>query len=282
MSLFQAIILAAVQGLGEFLPISSSAHLILIPWLLGWPDPGQAFDVALHAGTLIAVIVYFFKDWVELIAAGLGLHYPSSAPAALVSQNRRIFWYLVAATIPGGLVGWLFEHKIEENLRNPRYIAIAMIAIAILMWIAERIGRLAREIEQLHFGDAMAIGTAQALALFPGVSRSGITISQGLFQGLTREAAAKFSFLLSTPLIAGAAAHDLPGLIKMHKAAGGLDLPLSTLVISVAVSAIVGYIVIAFFLKYLRTHTLKIFIYYRIVFGIVILVLTFLPFGSAR
>jgi undecaprenyl-diphosphatase len=282
MSLFQAIILAAVQGLGEFLPISSSAHLILIPWLLGWPDPGQPFDVALHAGTLIAVIVYFFKDWVELIAAGLGLHYPSSASAALVSQNRRIFWYLVAATIPGGLVGWLFEHKIEENLRNPRYIAIAMIAIAILMWIAERIGRLAREIEQLHFGDAMAIGTAQALALFPGVSRSGITISQGLFQGLTREAAAKFSFLLSTPLIAGAAAHDLPGLIKMHKAAGGLDLPLSTLVISVAVSAIVGYIVIAFFLKYLRTHTLKIFIYYRIVFGIVILVLTFLPFGSAR
>jgi undecaprenyl-diphosphatase len=281
MSLIQAIILAAVQGLGEFLPISSSAHLILIPWLLRWPDPGLAFDVALHAGTLIAVVVYFFKDWVELIAAGFGLHYPSNATPAAVAQTRRIFWCLVAATIPGGLVGFLFEHKIEENLRNPRYIAIAMIAIGILMWIAEAVGRLIREIDQLHFGDAMAIGTAQALALFPGVSRSGITISQGLFQGLTREAAAKFSFLLSTPLIAGAAAHELPKLIKLHKA-GGLDLPMSTLAISVAVSAIVGYMVIAFFLKYLRTRTLKIFIYYRIVFGIVIIVLTFLPFGSAR
>lgn len=281
MSLFQAIILAAVQGLGEFLPISSSAHLILVPWLLGWPDPGQAFDVALHAGTLIAVVVYFFKDWVELIAAGFGMHYPRTAPPAVVAQTRRIFWYLVAATIPGGLVGFLFEKKIEENLRSPRLIAIALIAIGILMWIAERVGRLIRKIEQLHFGDAMAIGTAQALALFPGVSRSGITISQGLFQGLTREAAAKFSFLLSTPLIAGAALHELPKLIKLHKA-GGLDLPMSTLAIAVAVSAVVGYLVISFFLKYLRTRTLKIFIYYRIVFGIVIIVLTFLPFGSAR
>ncbi len=281
MSLFQAIILAAVQGLGEFLPISSSAHLILVPWLLGWPDPGQAFDVALHAGTLLAVVVYFFKDWVELIAAGFGLHYPRTAPPAVIAQTRRIFWYLVAATIPGGLVGFLFEKKIEENLRSPRLIAIALIAIGILMWIAERVGRLIRKIEQLHFGDAMAIGTTQALALFPGVSRSGITISQGLFQGLTREAAAKFSFLLSTPLIAGAALHELPKLIKLHKA-GGLDLPMSTLAIAVAVSAVVGYMVIAFFLKYLRTRTLKIFIYYRIVFGIVIIVLTFLPFGSAR
>jgi undecaprenyl-diphosphatase len=281
MSLFQAIILAAVQGLGEFLPISSSAHLILIPWLLGWPDPGQAFDVALHAGTLLAVVIYFFKDWVELIAAGFGLHYPRTAPPAVIAQTRRIFWYLVAATIPGGLVGFLFEKKIEENLRSPRLIAIALIAIGILMWIAERVGRLIREIDQLKFGDAMAIGTAQALALFPGVSRSGITISQGLFQGLTREAAAKFSFLLSTPLIAGAALHELPKLIKLHKA-GGLDLPMSTLAIAVAVSAVVGYLVIAFFLKYLRTHTLKIFVYYRIVFGIVIIVLTFLPFGSAR
>jgi len=281
MSLFQAIILAAVQGLGEFLPISSSAHLILIPWLLGWPDPGQAFDVALHAGTLLAVVVYFFKDWVELVAAGFGLHYPRTATPAVIAQTRRIFWYLVAATIPGGLVGFLFEKKIEENLRSPRLIAIALIAIGILMWIAERVGRLIREIDQLKFGDAMAIGTAQALALFPGVSRSGITISQGLFQGLTREAAAKFSFLLSTPLIAGAALHELPKLIKLHKA-GGLDLPMSTLAIAVGVSAVVGYMVIAFFLKYLRTRTLKIFIYYRIVFGIVIIVLTFLPFGSAR
>jgi undecaprenyl-diphosphatase len=156
-----------------------------------------------------------------------------------------------------------------------------MIAIAVLMWYAEYAGRLDRHIEQTSLGDSLAIGTGQALALFPGVSRSGITISVGLFRGMTREAAARFSFLLATPLIAGAAAKELPKLISAHRA-GGLDLPMSTLAVSVAVSAIVGYLVIAFFLQYLQTRTLKIFIYYRILFGIVILLLAFLPLGFAR
>ena len=143
------------------------------------------------------------------------------------------------------------------------------------------LARLDRHIEQTSLGDSLAIGTGQALALFPGVSRSGITISVGLFRGMTREAAARFSFLLATPLIAGAAAKELPKLINAHHA-GGLDLPMSTLAVSVAVSAIVGYLVIAFFLQYLQTRTLKIFIYYRILFGIVILLLAFLPLGFAR
>ncbi len=281
MSLFQAIILAIVQGLTEFLPVSSSAHLILIPKLLHWPDQGMAFDVALHAGTLVAVVVYFFRDWVELTLAGLGFKYPSGATIERVQQNRRMFWYLVAATIPGAIVGFLFEKKIEEYLRDPRPIAIAMIGIALLMWYAEYVSKLDRGMDRLGFGDAMIIGVAQSTALFPGVSRSGITITAGLFRGLTREAAARFSFLLSTPLIAGAAAKELPKLIKMRHA-GGLDLPMSTLAISVAVSAVVGYLVIAFFLRYLQTRTLKIFIYYRILFGIVILLLAFLPMGSAR
>ncbi len=281
MSLFQAIVLAIVQGLTEFLPVSSSAHLILIPKLLGWPDQGLAFDVALHAGTLIAVVVYFFRDWIELTLAGLGFNYPSSASSEQIQHNRRMFWYLVAATIPGAIVGFLFEKKIEEYLRDPRPIAIVMIGVALLMWYAEYVSKLNRGMERIGLTDAMTIGIAQSTALFPGVSRSGITITTGLFRGLTREAAARFSFLLSTPLIAGAAAKELPGLIKMRHA-GGLDLPMSTLTISVAVSAIVGYLVIAFFLRYLQTRTLKLFIYYRILFGIVILLLAFLPMGSAR
>lgn len=283
MLLWQAIVLAIIQGLTEFLPISSSAHLILIPWLSHGriPDPGQAFDVALHAGTLLAVLFYFLREWLQLVFCGLGLHYPKSAPEHQVVQNRRMFWYLVAGTVPGALVGYLFEHQIEENLRSPIPIACAMIAIALVMWYADQSGRLERPIEQTSLGDSLVIGTAQALALFPGVSRSGITISAGLFRRLTRDAAARFSFLLSTPLIAGAAAKELPKLIKAHRA-GALELPLSTLAVGVAVSAIVGYLVIAFFLQYLQTRTLKIFIYYRILFGIVVLLLAFLPLGSAR
>jgi undecaprenyl-diphosphatase len=283
MLLWQAIILAIVQGLTEFLPVSSSAHLILLPWLSHGhiPDPGLAFDVALHLGTLIAVVLYFLREWVQLILCGLGFHYPQRAPEHQVMQNRRLFWYLVAGTIPGALVGFLFEHRIEEYLRDPVPIAIAMIAIALLMWYAEYAGRKDRHMEQTSLGDSLIIGTGQALALFPGVSRSGITISCGLFRGMTREAAARFSFLLATPLIAGAAAVEVPKLIKAHRA-GALDLPMSTLAISIAVSAIVGYIVIAFFLQYLQTRTLKIFIYYRILFGIVVLLLAFLPLGFAR
>ncbi len=283
MLLWQAIILAIVQGFTEFLPVSSSAHLILLPWLSHGhiPDPGLAFDVALHLGTLIAVILYFLREWVQLILCGLGFHYPQRAPEHQVMQNRRLFWYLVAGTIPGALVGFFFEHRIEEYLRDPVPIAIAMIAIALLMWYAEYAGRKDRHIEQTSLGDSLVIGTGQALALFPGVSRSGITISAGLFRGMTREAAARFSFLLATPLIAGAAAVEVPKLIKAHRA-GALDLPMSTLAISIAVSAVVGYLVIAFFLQYLQTRTLKIFIYYRILFGIVVLLLAFLPLGFAR
>jgi len=283
MLLWQAVLLAIVQGLTEFLPVSSSAHLILLPWLSHGhiPDPGLAFDVALHLGTLIAVVLYFLREWVQLILCGLGFHYPQRAPEHQVMQNRRLFWYLVAGTIPGALVGFLFEHRIEEYLRDPVPIAIAMILIALLMWYAEYAGRMDRHMEQTSLGDSLIIGTGQALALFPGVSRSGITISVGLFRGMTREAAARFSFLLATPLIAGAAAVEVPKLIKAHRA-GALDLPMSTLAISVAASAIVGYVVIAFFLQYLQTRTLKIFIYYRILFGIVVLLLAFLPLGFAR
>src|SRR5271169_7206829 len=158
MPLWQAIILAVVQGLTEFLPISSSAHLILIPDLLHWQDPGIAFDVALHLGTLIAVLLYFFREWIQLTLCGLGFHYPMRASEQMVLQQQRLFWYLVAGTIPGALVGFFFEHWIEEHLRNPVPIACAMIAIALLMWYGESVSRLDRHFEQISLVDSMAIG----------------------------------------------------------------------------------------------------------------------------
>jgi undecaprenyl-diphosphatase len=278
MPVYQAIILALVQALTEFLPVSSTAHLILFPWLLHWQDPGLAFDVALHAGTLVAVLLYFFKDWLTLALCGLGLKYPAAAPAEEVAQHKRMFWYMVVGTIPGGLLGWLFERRIEENFRTPMVISISMIVVGLLMWWADSKSRLTRPLDQSNLGDALSIGTAQALALCPGVSRSGITITTGLFRGFTRQAATRFSFLLSTPLIAGAVVSHLPRLIKMHKA-GGLDLPLSTLFLSIAVSGLAGYFVIAFFLRYLQTRTLKVFVVYRLAFGIIIFVWAFLQAG---
>ena len=271
MSLIQAIILALVQALTEFLPVSSTAHLILFPWLLHWPDPGLAFDVALHAGTLLAVILYFFQDWVKLIACGLGIKYPSNASTEEVSVNRRMFWYMVAGTFPAAILGKLFHHQIEDELRKPIIIGVSLVVIALVMWWADAKSQLDRKLETSNLGDAVAIGSAQAIALWPGVSRSGITITAGLFRGFTREAATRFSFLLSTPVIAGAVMTELPKLIRMHKA-GVLDLPMSTLLVSILVSGVAGYFVIAFFLRYLQTRTLKPFIVYRLVFGIAVLV----------
>jgi undecaprenyl-diphosphatase len=279
MPLTQAIILALVQALTEFLPVSSTAHLVLFPWLLHWQDPGLAFDVALHAGTLLAVILYFFKDWVTLILCGLGMKYPAAAPAEEVARHRRLFWYMVVGTIPAAILGKLFHHQIEDNLRTPMIIGVSLVVVALVMWWADSRANLTRKLEESNMGDALSIGSAQALALWPGVSRSGITITTGLFRHFSREAATRFSFLLSAPVIAGAVLTELPKLIKLHKA-GGLELPLSTLAISILVSGVAGYFVIAFFLRYLQTRTLKVFIVYRLVFGIIVLVLAFLQAGA--
>jgi len=275
MSLIQAIILALVQALTEFLPVSSTAHLILFPWLLNWPDPGLAFDVALHAGTLLAIVLYFFKDWLTLILCGLGLKYPAADSTEQVAMHRRMFWYMVVGTIPAAVLGKLFHHQIEDELRKPLIIGISLVVVALLMWWADSKSRLERKLESSNMGDAVGIGAAQAIALWPGVSRSGITITAGLFRGFTREAATRFSFLLSAPVIAGAVLTELPKLVRMHKS-GGLDLSLSTLAISILVSGFAGYAVIAFFLRYLQTKTLKPFIVYRLLFGMLVLVLALL------
>ena len=275
MTLFHAVVLAIVQGLTEFLPISSSAHLWFFPWALHWPDGGLPFDVALHAGTLLAVVIFFLGTWIKLIPNGFGIHFPAKASEEEYQTNRRLFWLLVIGTIPGGIVGFLFERFIEETWRNPVPIAAATIAVALLMMIADSSSGLRRVLEHANLGDSIGIGSAQALAIFPGVSRSGITIIAGLWRKMTRETAARFSFLLSTPLIVGAALKEVPQLMRMHRS-GGVELPLSTLLIAIAISAVVGYAVIGFLLRYLQTRTLKIFVVYRIIFGIFILLLRFL------
>ena len=278
MSLFQAVILALVQGLTEFLPISSTAHLYLFPWLLGWGDPGIPFTVAVHAGTLVAVLLYFFHTWLELLLCGIGRHYPAGAPVEQVRTARRLFWYIVAATIPAGLAGLLGEHYIATSFRSPYLMGAMLIVVGLVMWWAEKRFFHTRDIDSLSLTDAMAIGTAQAIALVPGVSRSGATIVAGLWRGMTREAAARFTFLLSTPIIAGAAVKTIFEM-RHHPPSGA---QLEALLLGFLVSAISGYLVIAFFLRYLQTRTLKIFIYYRIVFGIVILLLAFFHMGHAR
>jgi undecaprenyl-diphosphatase len=204
LSTLQAAILGLVQGLGEFLPISSSAHLVLIPWLFKWNDPGLTFDIALHIGTLIAVAIYFWKDWLRLVTKGL---------TDVRSTEGRLFWYLVAASIPGAIVGFLLEKKAETIFREPILIATMLILLGVLLYWADRKSAKNIEINRITFRTSFFIGLSQALAIIPRVSRSGITMTMGLLMGLTREGAAKFSFLLSAPIILGAALVKLPYLI---------------------------------------------------------------------
>src|SRR4051812_24752023 len=185
MDLTQAITLGAVQGITEFLPISSTAHLILVPWLMHWPDPGATFDVALHLGTLVALLLYFRADWIGLITSGIGW-----LRGDRTNPTGRLAIYIVLATIPGAALGALFQHQIESTLRSPLIISFTLIALALLLVFAERVGQQAKDLKQITLPDAITVGFAQALALVPGVSRSGITITAGLFRGLNRATAA--------------------------------------------------------------------------------------------
>ncbi len=260
MPLLQVIVLGIVQGLTEFLPISSSAHLVLISWIAGWADQGQAFDVALHLGTVAAVIVYFFRDWIQILAQGFGIRVSGDSG---ISRNRNLLWLLALATIPIGIAGYIFKTQAEEVWRkNHLLIGIVMIVVGIVMWIADRVGRKQKDLGHVSAGDALAIGVAQAMAIVPGVSRSGITISAGLFRNLDRQEAARFSFLLLTP------AYDL------MKHQGGIPADMQVpFAVGIAVSAIVGGLAIHFLLNFLRRRSLTVFVFYRIVFGIIVIAL---------
>jgi undecaprenyl-diphosphatase len=267
MPIYQVVVLAIVQALTEFLPISSTAHLVLIPWLFGWKDGGLTFDVALHAGTLVAVIIYFFQDWVQIIAQGFGLHFGRDPD---LKQNRNLLWLLAIASIPIGIVGYLFDKQADTTWRQPYVIGTMLIVVGIVMWIAEKRRIGSKSMSTIQMSDGIAVGLAQAVAVIPGTSRSGATISAGLFRNMNRETAARFSFLLSTPAIAAAVAKKF---WDVHKE-GGIPADMKVpIVVGIAVSGVLGAIVIAFFLRYLRRSSLMPFVYYRIVFGIIVIAL---------
>lgn len=269
MPLYQVILYAIVQGLTEFLPVSSSAHLEILPRLFGWTDPGLEFDIALHVGTLLAVLAYFFKDWIQIIANGLGMKMGSDLE---LERNRKLLWLLAAGSIPIAVAGIIFKEKAENEWRNLFLIGTMLVVIGVVMWFAERLGTHRRDLSGVTWIDSIAIGISQALAVVPGTSRSGITIATGLFRNLDRAAAARFSFLLSTPAIAGAA---LLPLLKLRKTGGIPPDMRMPFIVGILVSAVVGAFVIAFFMRYLRRSTLYPFIYYRIAFGIVVLAIAF-------
>lgn len=265
-SLIQALVLGVVQGLSEFLPISSSGHLILVPWLFGWPEQGLTFDLALHLGTSVALLAYFWRDWVSLAQAVLaGL----TSAKARASQEWKLAWLIVLGCIPAGIIGVLFEDFVENTLRgHPLLIGVLLVLFGVLLLLADRLGSRSRPLEKLSFVDAIAIGCAQVLALCPGVSRSGITLTAGLFRGLDRTAAARFSFLLSAPITIGAAVFKLKDLVKTppHGAEA------MAFAVGIAVSAIVGALAIGFMLRYIQRQGVALFVVYRVVVGVFVIV----------
>jgi undecaprenyl-diphosphatase len=262
MSILQAIVFGTIQGLTEFLPISSTAHLVLLPWFLGWPDPGLSFDVALHLGTLVALLVYFRSDWIALTGSALGFLRGRTQTA-----EARMPMLIVAATIPAAAAGALFESKVENVLRTPLLIGVMLIAMALALVAAELVGRRKKTLDEISWGDALAVGVAQALAIVPGVSRSGSTITAGLFLSLKRDAAARFSFYLSAPIIAGAVAKKSLDIVR----SGIGSEQMIPFIVGIISSGIVGYLAIAFLMRYLQTHNTFLFVVYRIALGIVVL-----------
>jgi len=284
--IYQVVVLAIVQGLAESIPVSSSGHLIIVRRLLGWNELSPAheltFDVALHFGTLLSVLFYFRRTWFQIIRAALGGKVVRFSEAGGSDQNltadeqreeRLLLWFLAIATIPGAIAGKLLEHSAEDYFREHIFlIAGALIVVALLMWWGEKVGELRKPLTGISFADALIVGCAQAFALLPGVSRSGSTITAGLFRNMTREAAVRFSFLLSTPLIAGAAllkAHEL----RKEGLPAEMHMPF---LVGVLISAVVGYVAIAWLIRYLQSNSLKVFIVYRIVVGVIVIGLAFM------
>jgi undecaprenyl-diphosphatase len=273
MTLLQAIILGIVQGLTEYIPISSSAHLIIVPWLFGWHDPALtslSFDVALHLGTLVAVVWFFAADWVRLIRAGL---------VSLVERrigtdpDRKLAWILVIGCIPGGIAGVLAESKIDRLFHQPNVpikletmiiLSIIIALMALVLFVVERLARHTREMNLMTLKDAMIIGLAQALAIFPGVSRSGSTITAGLALNLKREAAARFSFLLSAPIIAGAGLKSAWDMLQQYRGGDSFSsVELILFPLGFVAATISGYFCIKYLLRYLQKNSTDLFVYYR-------------------
>lgn len=254
MTIFQAVVLGIVQGLTELLPISSSAHLSLVPWILEW-NITESFDVALHFGTLLAIGLFFFKDWLGLIKGGFNLVVKKEK-----STEGRMFWYIVAATIPGGIIGFLLEKFTGDMLSKPLIIAIALMVMGVVLYIVDKKAPSKVDYENMTFKQTFLIGVTQALAFIPGVSRSGVTITTARAMGISRESAAKYSFMLSAPIVLAATAFKFKDFV--------FSIPW---LIGVIVSFIVGLVVIKFLLNYLRKGSFKAFAIYRVIVGIFII-----------
>jgi undecaprenyl-diphosphatase len=265
----QALVIGIVQGLTEFLPISSSGHLILVPYLLGWNDPfltSLAFGVVLHVATLVALLVYFWRDWARLVPAGLAAIRDRSFAG---DPDRRLAW-IIAATMPPAIVaGLLLNDVFEKEVRQPLLVALMLVVGAAILWTTDRLGGRTAGMERLGFGGAFFVGCAQALALVPGISRSGISISAGLALGLTREAAARFSFLMAAPIIAGAGVYEIRKLITGE---AGVAVEPGPLAIGFIAAALSGIVAIAGLLRYLRGHPMTVFVAYRLVLAAAVVV----------
>jgi len=263
MDTLQIIVLAVVQGLTEFLPISSSAHLILVPVILKWPDQGLLFDVAMHVGSLSAVIFYFRHELIVMTSAWFGSVFKQRH-----NQDSRLAWWVIIGTIPAVIAGLAFKDIIETELRSPLVIAWATIAFGLLLGVADRVDRRLRDEHTLTIKDTLVVGCFQALALIPGTSRSGITITAGLFLGLTREAAARFSFLLSIPIIIASGIFKTKDLIESQ-----LTIDLNLLLLAVGLSAFSAWICIYLFLQMINRIGMMPFVIYRLVLGVGLLYL---------
>ena len=253
--IIQALILGIVQGLTELLPISSSAHLNLIPWIFNWDIP-ESFDVALHFGTLLAIGIFFFKDWIGLIKGGY-----KQAVKKEKSTEGKMFWYIVAATIPGGAIGFLLDHFVGDALGKMQLlIAIALILMGIILYIADKKAPSNTTYENMTFKQTFLIGLSQALAFIPGVSRSGVTMTAGRIMGVDRESTAKYSFMLSAPIVLGATLYKFKDFV--------FNIPF---VVGVLASFLVGIAVIKFLLQYLKKGSFKVFAIYRIAVGLAVI-----------
>ncbi|MDO9309480.1 MAG: undecaprenyl-diphosphatase UppP [Deltaproteobacteria bacterium] len=260
MNLLHALILGALQGFTEVLPISSSAHLILVPWLMQWPESGLTFDVALHLGTFIALTVYFRRDIIEMIFNT----FDAISSRSLDTPAKRLPFLIVAATVPAAVVGKLFEDQVEAVFRSNQLLIVSfMIVFGLLLGLVDMLGRKRRVLEEINTGNALLIGLMQCLALIPGVSRSGITITAGLMLGFSRETAARFSFLISLPIVAGAALLKTVEIYK-HGIPSGEGAPM---LIGIAASAVTGYISVAFLLRFVQKQSLAPFVWYRVIVG---------------
>jgi undecaprenyl-diphosphatase len=259
MTVFQAVVLGLVQGLAEFLPISSSAHLVLVPWVFRWPDPGLSFDVALHVGTLVAVLWYFRNEWVRLTQSAFAL----LRTRRVDTEEKRRFLHIVVATIPAAIGGLLLEDYAESTFRSPTLIAITLMVMGVVLWAADRYAPRDRPLGSMTLRDAVLIGLAQVFALVPGVSRSGSTMTAGRALRLDRQAAAMFSFLMSMPITAAAAVLKVPALLRSDD--------LTMLVVGIIASAVSGWLAIAVLLRYLSKHSFGVFALYRLALGALIL-----------